>query len=171
VTHRCATRVLLLVVALTSPAHAGPLRESRAATPSFALDALDGTRVRLRDLAGKVVVVSFWATWCAPCLQELPFLDRYQRELAERGLVVLAIATDGPKTRAQVRTVVQRKRLGMPVLLDEDGAVAADLNPRGAMPYTLYVDRAGRVAADHEGFTSGDEVAMRETLEALLAEK
>ncbi|MEZ4465666.1 MAG: redoxin domain-containing protein [bacterium] len=162
---------LALFVALLPalPTVAGAQAE-RPQMGDFGLSDLEGRTVRLSDYRGKVVVVNFWATWCEPCKQELPFLDAYYRELAARGLVVLAIATDGPRTVPQVRQIVKQRGWSMPVLLDQDGAVMADLNPRGAAPYTLYVDRLGRIAGDHDGYAPGDEVGMRAEMEALLAE-
>lgn len=147
-----------------------PPAAKRAKVVDFRLETLAGKKVRLSDYAGKVVVVNFWATWCAPCKQELPFLDAYFRELEAKGLVVLAISTDGPRTQSQVRSVVKRHKWSMPILLDEQGEVVAELNPRGAAPYTLFVDRTGRVAFDHSGYTAGDEIGMRKRIELLLAE-
>jgi thiol-disulfide isomerase/thioredoxin len=136
----------------------------------FALTDLEGRTVKLSHYRGSVVVVNFWATWCEPCKQELPFLDAYYRELASQGFVVLAIATDGPRTIPGVRQLVKQRGWTFPVLLDSDGAVMGDLNPRGAAPYTMYVDRLGRLAGDHDGYAPGDELGMRAKIQALLEE-
>jgi peroxiredoxin len=144
---------------------------SRAAAPPFALKDLAGKPITLASLRGKVVVVNFWATWCAPCLQELPFLDAFQQKHGKNGLVVVAVATDGPETAANIATVVRRRRLTMPVAHDQSGTVISALNPRAANPYTLFIDRQGRIAHSHEGYSPGDERKYEALIEALLAER
>ena len=102
------------------------------------------------------VLVDFWATWCGPCKQELPHLSRILKENKKKGLVVLAISTDSPQTQAQVATMA--RRWNVKTLLDPDGMVVDQLNPRGVAPYTIFVDRKGRMASDHDGYHVGDEV-------------
>jgi len=144
--------------------------DERGDVANFDLENLAGDNVSLSDFEGSIVVVNFWATWCVPCLQELPFLQEYYAEYADQGLVVLAITTDGPETLAQVRNVARRGRWTMPVLLDQDGSVAAMLNPRNATPLTMMIDRQGRLAAEHEGYTPGVETNYLTQIQALLAE-
>ncbi|MCB9519524.1 MAG: TlpA family protein disulfide reductase [Myxococcales bacterium] len=157
---------------LTSAAFAEELTPpaDRPPAAAFRLDNLVGESVSLQDFAGQVVVISFWATWCGPCLQEIPFMNGFFEQYGDQGLTVLAVTTDGPETLSEVRNVARRGHWTLPVLLDLDGAVAAQLNPRGTQPFTMFIDRAGRVAATHEGFSSGDEVEHEATIQALLAE-
>lgn len=143
----------------------------RPAAADFALDTLDGERVKLSALAGKVVVVSFWASWCKPCKQELPFLDTFAKAYADQGFEVISINTDDARTLPEVRRFVKRKRLKIPVALDKDGSVLSRLNPRGVMPFTLYIDRQGRIAETHDSFTTGDQVRIEASIKRLLAEK
>ena len=154
----------------TAPALAAGPAETRPLAADFALPTLDGGKVKLSDLKGRVVLVSFWASWCGPCKQELPFLDDFATKYAEKGLTVLAISIDSPKSQADVRRVVKTRGWKVPVLLDTEGAVAGKLNPQNAMPFSLYLDRAGRVAHTHEGFKPGDERDVEARLVALLAE-
>jgi peroxiredoxin len=161
-----ALTLSLALTALGSPA------EARKAAPDFELKDLAGKRVKLSQLnaSGKTVLIEFWATWCVPCIAALPHLDKLHREFSEKGLTVLAISTDGPQTLAQVRSLVKREKLSMPVLLDPEGKVFAALNPRGTNPFTLIIDRSGKIAESHEGYTAGDEKKYREWVERLLAE-
>jgi peroxiredoxin len=152
------------------PLAAGAAAVSRTAVAPFDLKDLRGRTVRSNSLRGDVVVVSFWATWCMPCQQELSFLQTYYDRYRDKGLSVLAIATDGPETQSRVRSVARRKRWSIPVLLDKSGTVTSVLNPRGATPYTLFLDRHGRLAHTHEGYASGDELAYESMIKALLAE-
>ena len=118
--------VLVAIVGFTASASA---QDDRPAVPNFELSTVTGDRVELSDFAGSVVVINFWATWCGPCQQELPHLQRLSDTYADQGLVVLTIATDGPDTFSRVRSLVRRARWTMHVLLDQDGAVTSLLNP------------------------------------------
>ncbi|MCB9535351.1 MAG: TlpA family protein disulfide reductase [Myxococcales bacterium] len=140
----------------------------RTTVADFALERLDGGRATLSAYRGQVVVLTFWATWCQPCKQELPFLSRF--DAADARVTVLAINTDGPETRSQVRRLVRSKKLEMPILLDSEGNVTQRLNPRKQMPLTLFLDGEGRLAATKDGFASGDEVAIEALLKQLVAE-
>jgi cytochrome c-type biogenesis protein len=164
---------LALTIAATSllgtAAFAVDTPEDRTPVADFSLDDLDGEEVSRSDFNGKVVVISFWATWCGPCLQELPHMQEIANEHSD-DVVVLAITTDGPDTMSEVRNIVRRNRWTMPILLDQDGSVMAQLNPRGTQPFTMFIDRSGNLAASHEGFSSGDEVGHAETVATLIAE-
>lgn len=160
----------LVSLALSLAIAAAGAPGGRQQAPDFELKDLAGKRVRLSNLAGKTVIINFWATWCGPCLLELPHLDKIGKDLADKGLVVLAISTDGPQTLAQVRSLVKREKYAFNVLLDPEGKVFALLNPRGTNPFTLIVDKAGRIAESHEGYNPGDEAKYREWAQRLVAE-
>jgi peroxiredoxin len=144
--------------------------EDRSKVTDFSLKDTKGKMVKLSAQKGKVVVITFWATWCAPCIQELPHLNKFYKKYKDDGLMVLAINIDGPDTFSKAKTIIKRKRLKLPILLDPEGDVTAILNPRGTNPYTLFVDRHGRLAADHEGFGKGDEIKALAHITKLLAE-
>jgi peroxiredoxin len=158
---------LCLLALFAVPAHAA---DERPAIADFGLRGLDGAKVKLSDYAGKVVLVSFWATWCNPCKQELAFLDTLVKKYGDKGLVVLAINTDTPKSQSDVRRFVRARDLKLPVLLDADGEVAGRLNPRTVMPYVIYVDRNGHKAFEHEGFAPDEPAKIEERVKNLLAE-
>jgi peroxiredoxin len=91
--------------------------------PDFSLKTIDGQQVQLSDLRGKTVLVSYWATWCIPCKEELPELDKIQQEYKDKGLVIITIdAIEQDKVEA-VQNLVGQLNLGLPVLLDEDNTV------------------------------------------------
>ena len=158
---------LLLVLALLAPrAPLAPV--SRPLAASFQARDLNGQRVRLDELRGKVVVLAFWSTWCAPCRAELPHLDALQRQYADAGLVVIAVATDGPDTAAQLGAVVKRSRWRMTVVHDADGAIAGRFDPRGDAPFVVVIDRQGRVAHTHAGYLPTDERELARVVVAAL---
>ncbi len=160
------TTAVLAAVTIANEAAAPP----RAAAADFELSSLKGEKVRLSALRGQVVIVSFWATWCAPCLVELPHLEALEQAHGAQGLVVLAVNSDGPETASLVRSTVKRQRWKMRVLLDTSGTAAAALNPRGVNPMTLFIDRQGRIAHVHEGYKAGDEASYAKVVQGLLAE-
>ena len=113
-------------------------------------------------------MISFWATWCVPCKRELDDLAKLYRERNKEGLEVLAIATDGPETFAAIRGVAKRHRWPFRVLPDPSGEVTSVLNPRGTVPYSIFVNRLGEVVYEHEGYSSGDAKRMRWQIKKLL---
>jgi peroxiredoxin len=153
---------LVLILALPTSSFAG-----EKAT-DFTLKSLDGANVSLSDYKGKVVLVNFWATWCAPCLKEMPKLDELQADLGEKGLQVISISADDPKDISKVKIVTKRMKYKPVVLLDTDAKAIGTYNPNKDMPYTFIVGRDGNIEATKKGFTEGDEVKLRALVEGLL---
>ncbi|HWV38049.1 MAG TPA: TlpA disulfide reductase family protein [Vulgatibacter sp.] len=145
--------------------------QERPKAPDFSLRTLEGQRVKLSDYKGKVVLLSFWATWCAPCKQELPVLQALLDEHGSDRLQVLAVNIDDPKTVAEVRRFVADRKLTMPIPLDSDSKVLASYNPRVALPFLQVIDPEGRRAYQHTGFTSGAEATLQTQVLSLLGEK
>lgn len=111
-------------------------------TPPFALQDLNGRVHRLSDYRGKVVLVNFWATWCAPCREEMPSIERLRQSLAGEPFEVLAINLAEPRSR--IERFLASMPLGFPVLLDRDTRTAKDWRAR-ILPATYLVDAAGRI--------------------------
>lgn len=154
-----------------APAGAPSANASRSGPklPDFRLSTIDGDRFALSDHVGKnVIVISFWATWCAPCLNELPHLsDLYERE-REQGLVVVAVSMDEPNTQAEVAPMARRLGLEMPVVIDADQRAVRLYNKGRAAPMTVVIDRAGRIVKAQAGFNPGDEVRLESEVKKLL---
>ena len=148
--------------------------QSESKTPSdrpevsdFEARTLNGKKIRLSNFRGNVVVTSFWATWCVPCKRELEDLKKIHRELGGT-FEVIAIATDGPETYSQIRGTVKRHKWPFHVLPDREGEITSVLNPRGTVPYSMYIDQEGRLAYSHEGYSQGDYQKMRARIQKLL---
>ena len=133
--------------------------------PDFFLTTLGGNRISLAGLRGKVVLIDFWAEWCGPCRLELPVLDKISRDLAGRGVVVVAVNID--KQRGNAERLVKSLGLSLDPALDPTGQVAATYDlPK--MPTSYVLDKTGTVRFIHEGFEgSKDAAKIRAELEGL----
>lgn len=158
----------ILALAFGAATLAPALAEAAAATP-FTLRDTTTASVSLSDLQGKVVVLSFWATWCGPCKTEMPHLQKLQNDLGEKGLKVLSIDTDDARTVSQVKPYITKSGYTFTVLLDTSSTVVKAYNPSMTLPYTVIIGRDGQIAKVHSGYNPGDEVTLREEIAAELA--
>jgi thiol-disulfide isomerase/thioredoxin len=118
------------------------------------------------EFAGEVLLVNFWATWCAPCREEMPMLVDLQAEFAERGLSVVGIALDDVQ---QARDFADELGVNYTILVGGADVMAAGVawgNRAGTLPYTVLVDRDGVVRWTYLGVLEHDELVQR--IEALL---
>lgn len=144
---------LLLSAILLSPP--SPLYE----LPFRPLDAKGDTPTTLAAYRGKVIVLNFWATWCPPCLAELPDLARISRRFASRDVVVIGVSLDrGDTAVPHVRNFLRNRRIRYPNFLATRSAVAA-FGLSGTIPQTFFIDRQGYIVDVFEGMGSEDEFA------------
>lgn len=133
------------------------------ARPDFALENLDGQLIHAGDFSGQVMLVNFWATWCAPCVREMPVLQAASERWAD-SLAVVGIALDDPEPVARF---VEQLGIGYIILAGQDDVFDVMRewgNDAGAMPYTVVVDAAGIVRWRHYGEVTAEQ------LEPVLAE-
>ena len=146
--------------------------EVGAPAPPFTLPALDGegeteTTVTLADLSGRVVLLDFWASWCAPCREALPFYSGLHRELSDRGLVVLAVNVDEHVDDA--RRFLKGRSLLQPMVRDAGWRVGRRYGV-SVLPASVLIDRRGLVRARHVGFDDEYAEHTRALVLELLAE-
>lgn len=127
----------------------------------------DGGEVAAADYRGRPLLINFWATWCPPCVEELPLLERFWQQQRPRGWTVLGLAIDQPSA---VRQFLQRQPLTFPIGLAGLGGtdLARQLgNARGGLPFTVLLDASGRVAQRKLGQVKADD--LRQWAEAIGA--
>ena len=138
----------------------------RPAAPEISLPPLGGTRpVSLRSWRGKVVVLNYWASWCPPCRDESPLLERWQKRIAPRGGTVLGV--DALDVASDARAFMRHYSLSYPMLRDGDGHSQQRFGITG-YPETFVIDRRGRVAAVRRGTV--DDAFMTRSVLPLLRE-
>jgi thiol-disulfide isomerase/thioredoxin len=135
--------------------------------PALALPALDDRSIDLESLRGTVVLVNFWATWCPPCVQEIPSLDRLRGRLAPRGFEVLAV--DVGETADQAKAFLRERPVTFRVLIDADGESFKRWKAY-AFPTSLLLDRQHRVRYAVYGALAWDDPEVIEVIERLLQE-
>lgn len=119
---------------------------------------LDGKTVRLSDYLGKnVVLLNFSATWCQPCLAEIPHLRNLYATYKPKGLVLMTISEDGPETTGELVAWAKRNQMTFPVLYDEDSSIASIYHPKKTPPLNVLIDKSGSIIWTHEGYNQGDE--------------
>ena len=166
--------ILVVVAAVSGTARAGdPFEELSLIRPKRPIAATDFTApglnsqpLRLSDFKGRVVFLNFWATWCGPCREEMPSMERLYRRYGDRGLTILAISVDraGPAT---VAAFVKMLRLTYPIGLDPKMEIAEQYRVR-ALPSSFLIDRQGAVAGIAVGPRDWDSLAGRAVVETLL---
>ena len=163
----------LLILRVQSPGPENPHPEANQfkpqegyLAPRFSLRNLKGNLEGLDDHSGKVVVVNFWATWCVPCVKEMPSFESLYRRYRSQGLTLLAVSLDkGDSTKVQ--DFADKHKLSFPILLDTEG-VAEKLYPSFSIPFTYVIDKQGRVVARVDGAKDWESSETFEAVEHLL---
>ena len=133
--------------------------------PTFRLPSLAGGEVDLQSLRGRLVVLNFWATWCAPCVAEMPSLERLYRALGREGLTVLSVSVDEDETALRF---TERAGLTFPILRDPGGRTAARAYRASAYPQTVVIDAGGQVKEHWRGPAQWDTPEAIEHFRGLL---
>ncbi len=134
--------------------------------PSFALADLEGTPIRLSDLAGRPVILNFWASWCGPCVEEFPLLQKAEAEHRGEGLTVVGVVFQDRSEAA--RAFMQRMDAGWPAAMDPGGSVSAAYGVL-APPTTFFIGRDGTVVDMQVGQLSRD--TLERQVAAILAKE
>ncbi len=124
----------------------------------FELETMTGETYRLADELGeKVIILNFWATWCRPCLREMPHVNNLYEKYKDQNLQVLAISIDTAASLSRIRPTINRHRFTFPVLLDTDNNVIRNYSPNRNVPYMVIIGADGTIVREFSGYRPGDE--------------
>jgi cytochrome c biogenesis protein CcmG/thiol:disulfide interchange protein DsbE len=140
--------------------------ETRKAAPDFTLNDAAGVPVKLSEFRGKVVLLSFWATWCVPCKTEIPWFIEFQQAYKERGLVVLGVSLDDDGWKP-VKPYIDEMKIDYRVMV-ADKDISPLYGGLKSIPLTLIIDKAGRIAVTHVGLCPKNEYEA--AINSMLAE-
>lgn len=153
----------LLSMSLALPASA---LDAGQRLPEIGLNDLSGRKIDVASLQGKVVIVDFLASWCAPCKQELPVLEKLYKKYRDQGFVVVGVSVD--EELVNLQGLLKQIKVSFPIVHDASKAVAGRYKPP-RMPSSYVVDRKGIVRYVHAGFRSEDAAKLEAEVKALLA--
>jgi cytochrome c biogenesis protein CcmG/thiol:disulfide interchange protein DsbE len=152
-----------------TPVYVSPLQGKMA--PAFALQDLTGEKVSLSSYRGKALLINFWATWCAPCKIETPWIIELRNKYASQGFEVLGVDTEGDdlkpddkagwaKTKTEVGKFIQQEKIPYPILLDGD-SISVPYGGLDELPTSFFIDRKGNVVAAQVGLTSESDLEAK----------
>lgn len=124
--------------------------------PQFSFSSLDGKTVAMKDLASKVVIVDFWATWCGPCREEIPHLNELYSKLKGKGLEIVGVSMDTDGTDG-VKDFAREFRIQYPIVMGDE-KVAESFGGIIGLPTTFIIDRQGKVAKKYIGLPPADDM-------------
>ncbi len=159
---------LFLLIIFSTPVFSQGDSEGIRKGPNFKTENLDGESFELKsELGDGPILLSFWATWCKPCLDELSEYKKLYKEFKDKGFKMYAISTDDEKTVSKVKPLVKSKGYDFPVLFDTNMDISR-LYYAQSVPYSVILDKKGMIIYSHLGYMKGDEIKVKEIISAEL---
>lgn len=157
--------ISLLIIGLSAHSYAEEI--DRMPAPDFTLKSNTGSNIRLAEQRGNVVMLNFWASWCAPCRQEMPHLNVLSEQYSPLGFTLLGINVD--ENQQAANRAIDELKVAFPVLFDSDSSTA-DLLAIDAMPTTIIIDKDGNIRHWHRGYQRGYEDSYAKQIAQLIRE-
>ena len=158
---------LLVLGFLFSLSQPGLASEADGPAPDFTLKSKEGSNIRLQDLRGEVVLLNFWASWCGPCREEMPLMDKIYKDYKDLGFTILAVNVD--EDSADADRFLAAVPVSFPVVYDNQSKVS-ELYKVDAMPTTILIDRDGNKRFLHRGYKAGYEDEYEKQVKQLVRE-
>jgi len=128
--------------------------------------AIDGDTYSLSDDLGKhVIILDFWATWCKPCLRELPHINEIYEKYKDQGLKVYAVSVDDASAKSRIKPTMKRYKFDMPILLDPASETLRKYNPSKNVPFLVVIGSDGDILRTFSGYKPGDEKIVEELVQ------
>lgn len=140
----------------------------REALPEISFEDADGRAVTLGDFHGKLILLNLWATWCGPCVEEMPSLARLSKKFGPEGLAVVAVSQDRGGLNVVQKFFAEHTLTGLPIYVDKTTRTGNTLNARG-LPTTILIDQSGHEIGRLEGNYDWDSAASEKLIRSYLA--
>lgn len=138
--------------------------------PEFAIKDMNNNVQTFEDLKGEnLTLFDFWATWCKPCRKAIPKLNKIYTAYQDKGVKIVGVNCDGPRSVAKVRPMAKSLQIKYPVLMDINSDLVNELNLVN-FPTLIAVNSEGKVVYVHEGFAIGDEVEIKKAIDELISQ-
>ena len=149
-------------------AHIGAKVEIENKLPKMSLKMLNGKSTNVYSfLEDGPILINFWATWCAPCIKEMKYLDKYNKKYAESGFQIVSINTDTPRSLSKVKSFVKSRGYSFEVLTDPKSEFIRKVGGK-VLPYLLLVNTDGTIFKRHMGYNPGDEITLEKEIGELI---
>jgi len=160
-------KLVVLALGLSLALSLSPLNAKELSGPAkdFTLKSSSGKNVRLADLKGQVVMLNFWASWCGPCRQEMPLLDKMYQRYGSAGFTLLGVNVEEDSKEAIA--LLKKDPVSFPILYDTKSKVSKQYKV-SAMPSTVLIDCDGNLSYLHKGYKPGDEKEYMKRVKGLL---
>ena len=135
--------------------------------PNFTLKSRSGKNLKLSEFRGQVVMINFWASWCAPCRKEMPLLEKIYKKHRRLGFTLLGVNVE--QNTSAAKNYLKNVRVSFPVLFDNTNKTSK-LYQVSAMPTTVIIDRSGKIRFVHKGYKAGYENSYKKEIRKLLRE-
>jgi len=161
------SRYLLIVIFFGANASFSYAAKLNGKAPNFTLKSMTGKNLKLSEYRGQVVMINFWASWCAPCRQEMPLLEDLYKKYQSLGFTLLGVNVEQNSNKA--KTLLRNIKVSFPILFDNKNKVSK-LYKVSAMPTTVIIDRDGNLRYLHQGYKPGYEKDYQQQVRGLLRE-
>ena len=159
---------MLTILFLSLIAQIGGKVEIENKLPKMSLKMLNGKSTNVYSfLEDGPILINFWATWCAPCIKEMKYLDKFNKNYSESGFQIVSINTDTPRSLSKVKSFVKSRKYSFEVLTDPKSEFIRKAGGK-VLPYLLLVNTDGTIFRRHMGYSPGDEITLEKEISELI---